>query len=168
MSRRDFEEADHRFRHRVGLVVAFLVVALLGVVAVVLAVRALLPGGDRVSLSLYDGDSPGSISAQVQYTCDGGACGPGGDRLFFVVSGGGVETPTHARVGATEINEAMVREQQGGLVVHYGIPEGEPGYSTIDFPCASPGEVVQVEAIVESDGGESRATSSGSIECPAK
>lgn len=62
----------------------------------------------------------------------------------------------------------MVREQQGGLVVHYGIPEGEPGYSTIDFPCASPGEVVQVEAIVESNGGESRATSSGSIECPAK
>ena len=69
---------------------------------------------------------------------------------------------------STEITEAVIREEADGLLVYYDIPDGEPGYSIIDFPCSAPGEIVRVEAVMEGDDGESRASASGTVECPTK
>lgn len=54
------------------------------------------------------------------------------------------------------------------LLVYCGTPDGESGYSIIDFPCSAPGEIARVEVVMESDDGESRASTSGTVECPTK
>lgn len=161
------EDSHQVRRHRVGLMAALVVVAVLIALAVVLAVRALIPESGHITLSLYNSDRAEQFSAQVQYDCGDRPCGREGDRLFFIVSGGGVQPPSEARVGSSEITEAVIREQADGLLVYYPIPEGEPGYSIIDFPCSTPGGTVHVEAVIESGNGESQASSTGAVECPS-
>lgn len=168
MSSGGSEGNSHQTRRHVGVVAALIVVALLIALAAVLFARSLMPDGTRISLSLYNSDRAERFSAQVQYVCGKDPCGKGADRLFFIVSGGGVGSPTEARVGSTEITEAVIREEADGLPVYYDIPDGEPGYSIIDFPCSVPGEIVRVEAVMEGDDGESRASASGTVECPTK
>lgn len=167
MSEIDSEENVHQPGHRVGLAVALVAIAALTALALFLAVRVLAPGGGRASLSLYGIDGEGRISAQVQYACDGDPCGER-DRLFFSVTGEGIEKPTEARVGGAEITEAVIRDQENGLLVYFSIPPDEPGYSIIDFPCAKHGEALQVEVVVESDDGAAQSSASGQVACPSE
>lgn len=161
------EGNTHQTRRHVRLAVALGVGIPLAILAIVLAIRALMPGGGHASLSLYNSGGAGHFSAQVQYACEGDPCGEQ-DRIFFEITGEGVEKPSEARVGDAEITEAVVRKQEGGLLAYFDIPPDEPGYSIIDFPCSDPGAELQVEVIVESDGGEDQSSASGSITCPSK
>lgn len=142
-------------------------VALVMIGAVVLAIRALASGRSQITLSLYANDD-GTISAQAQYDCGGGPCGDEGDKLFFKITGDGIKSPTSAKVGSVEITEAVIREAEDGLLVYYDLPAGEPGYSLIDFPCASSGSEIEIEAIVEIDNGAERESATDSVVCPAK
>ena len=71
------EGSRHQPRQYVRLVVALGVGILLAILAIVLAVRALMPGGGHASLSLYNSGGPGHFSAQVQYACVGDTWGYG-------------------------------------------------------------------------------------------
>lgn len=162
------EEGDSQTRPRVALLVGLIAVALAVVFALVLAVRAFLPNGNTLTLTLYSNEEDGSISAQVQYACGDAECGQEGDRLFFEVQGEGVQDPVNARVGSVEIAEAVIRPQTGGTLVYYDIPPRETGYSIIDFPCSAPGKELQVRATVETSNGEEQASSTDAVHCPSK
>lgn len=163
-----FREDDTRDRPSVGLAVGFVLFAVVVALALFFAVRTLLPGGeDRIDLSLYNSNEDGTVSAQVQYTCGSGDCGEtAGDRLFFEVGGAGASAPESARVGSTDIQEAVIREREGGLLVYFSIPPGEPGYSVTVFPCSSPGEDVSVKATLETGDGADQTSSHGTVACP--
>lgn len=168
MIRKGDDGATHRTRSRLAPVVIVCAVVALLALALFLALRGLSSEGSRISLSLYDSNGKGKITAQVQYACGDDPCGNEGDRLFYEVEGGGVESPASARVGSTEIKEAVIREQGNGLLVYYGIPAGEPGYSLIDFACSSIGDEITVKATVETDSGAEKSSSTGTVTCPSK
>lgn len=163
----DGDEARQARRQGTSRMLIAAAVALLLLGALALAIWSLATAGDnRISLSLYANDD-GTVSAQVQYVCAEGPCGEG-DRLFLNISGGGAGKPTKALVGDTEITEAVIREQEDGLLVYFNTPANEPGYSITEFPCSAPGESLHVEAIMESDDGETRVSASDSVTCPPR
>ena len=146
------------FRGMGILAFGFLFMVVAASLSGVYLVRSFTPPPVSIDLRVYEESSnadrkaeKGGVLLRAIYECGEAPCTEK-DRVFFELTGGGVEGPHRANLGSHSIKEAVIKDMDGGgkLVYYNHVPQ-QPGYTTIKFRC-DPGSEVRAKAILESGG----------------